>query len=295
MKGLKEQLHNQDAAILLARYKLYFEYERLVKVNINDSHIDSIFTDIDEVVQQCSNERVQRCRRAIISCFGVELKHVFDYLLVVSKNQVRRRKRLYVLYVINDVLHHTKQQGCIIKTDCTSVLSSLFQVAWECPSNRERLQVLLQIWRNRQYLESSVLDSIWNCRKNDLSFSSNEKGLSLGSAGQPYYLMPASLMISHIKEGFLPIDPGSIECMTDVSITPEVALAVEGFEEDLEKLDWQPSLNKYDDCLSYYGWSREFIDMYKDLQPDVHQPSPEKMTYVQPTRLNAYPPPTSYD
>lgn len=304
-------IESQDPAVLLAKYKLYFECEKC-HFNITKLELDIILTCINDALSRCCDERVKLCREKIINSFGVYQQYLFEYLVALSRSQKRRRKRLYILYVINDVLHHLKLQKLIVDRKCSPALSSLFQKAWECVSNRNKLQTLLHLWRNRNYLEPSILDEIWeNHGNNNVDDWSKSKQLSLGSFGQPYHHMPASLMMPYIKEEMqTPIDPESIKPMTNIVISSQVKNAMnkfQAFEKGLEAFEWNPLLeSKHSDvdALTYYGWSSEFIDINKQSQSTslslgndndddalIHKQT-RKLTGA---RLNAYPPPANYD
>ena len=78
------------------------------------------------------------------------------------------RQRLHILYLLNDLLHHSKYHArdTDLHTTLTQCLQQflpeLFQLAMEDakPKISRRLQTLVEIWQGAQYLETNLLDRI---------------------------------------------------------------------------------------------------------------------------------------
>lgn len=235
---------------------------------------NNLFDLIDTVVDRCTNQTVQPCRQLIVKLFNDDIKELLDYLLVLSKAQPTG-KRLYILYLLNDTLHHAKVSG----TDCSCQFSALFHAAWEEPTNHERLTELVELWRQRGYLDTRVIDTMWQERAEQKL----PESLSLGAIDQPFYMLPASLMVPHIK-GSQPIDPDLVQPVLNLSISSSIEKAIAEFDSDLKE--------EHKEKYTYYGWTHEFANKYNIEQLEQCL---EPATHPLPKRLNAYPPPASYD
>jgi len=76
-----------------------------------------------------------------------------------------KRKRLHLLYVLNDTLYqaHIRDQDTSFAASIEAVLPSLFQGAAafpNCPKHIKKLLSLLNIWEEKQYYRSDIVDKL---------------------------------------------------------------------------------------------------------------------------------------
>ncbi|KKA28611.1 hypothetical protein TD95_005108 [Thielaviopsis punctulata] len=162
------------------------------------SDIDAFHTLVVAAVQRCSPPNVQACKRWIVAhivpsatrtaALGRFLSAFVDSLTELStpttqKPRLRaRRKRLHVLYILNDVLHHVashaRDSGFVDAIDAS--LGPLFASAAlveRSPKHDEKLRNLIQLWESRQYVPASTVRKI-----RDAVDSASSSSSSSGSA-----------------------------------------------------------------------------------------------------------------
>lgn len=159
-----------------------------------------------------------------------------------------KRKRLHVLYLLNDVLHHTKyhiSEGASAFANFSSTLHphaiELVGFAASCdraknPKHHRRLDQLLDVWRDNGYYGDDYLDKLREIVKNAESVDAIKGSLGLseratdiqpkgsqrdapylmpashGDLSTPYYDLPAGNFVPHIiPDSSTPIRPDTVK------------------------------------------------------------------------------------
>jgi hypothetical protein len=244
-----------------------------------------LFQLIDNVMDLCSNENIKACRRALTKWIAqdwlaFELLVAFLSAITASISKPRR-KRLYGLYLIHDIVYHLRPAWQISPLS----IFSMYACAWECQSNRPRLDELVSLWKSGGYFlnlgELAVFaDEIRlqeACKRDPTTLFTDrlkQKGFSfgsenlLGSSGKPFYEQPAATMLPHIDRhsGLDPIDSSNIAPLPVVKPSLEVRQALERFYEGVK--NWHESKFREQDedsMWTYDGWTLEFHEMRRDI------------------------------
>jgi len=145
-----------------------------------------------------------------------------------------RRKKLHLLYLLNDLLHHTRYHAespsaySVLTGNLQSYLVDLFSAASTYgmdthPKHHQKIEDLLRLWQERGYYQTSYIDKLREsvkiaatadheiaalCRPSDSQRDHNlaeEKRdtpyimpASHGDPSTPYYDLPAANMMPHI-------------------------------------------------------------------------------------------------
>ncbi|KAI1259410.1 hypothetical protein F5Y18DRAFT_433348 [Xylariaceae sp. FL1019] len=136
------------------------------------TEIDSFLAHLDATVSRCSPPNVQKCKQwitanlapsparvAALGKYLVALANSYSPDLAASRaarDTSAKRKRLHLLYVLNDVLYqvHTRGQDRGFATNLEATLPSLFQsaAAFEnSPKHTKKLYTLLDIWDENKF------------------------------------------------------------------------------------------------------------------------------------------------
>ncbi|TDZ40048.1 Calcium homeostasis endoplasmic reticulum protein [Colletotrichum spinosum] len=148
-------------------------------VSLTRPEIETFFTLLHDAIHQCSSANVQKCKRWILKNLAPSPARVAalgKYLAALSNSfpsdepskktkPSTRRKRLHVLYIINDVLYHTRvrDQDALFATEVQPSLTPLFDGAASfrnCPKQARKLQDLLGLWESHAYFASDVIKSL---------------------------------------------------------------------------------------------------------------------------------------
>ncbi|TLS27295.1 hypothetical protein PpBr36_04499 [Pyricularia pennisetigena] len=146
--------------------------------------IEHFHTLLNTAITRCSPANVQKCKQWILSnlatstgrmaALGKYLVALVDSLSTstpiasdastVAKKPSIKRQRLHVLYIINDVLHHTRKRQhddtfvCVIEPS----LSALFKSAASfpnAPKHIKKLNELVNLWNNQNYFRDPELSN----------------------------------------------------------------------------------------------------------------------------------------
>lgn len=187
-----------------------------------------------------------------------------------------RRQRLNVLYLLNDSIHHIKfhdnssPQSSTMITSLEPYLSKLIALASAYksdlyPKHQQKIQDLLDLWRNECYYQPSVLHSLSQTatdaaalvqvpaqvlrRRNSASddvVDENKKTApffmpaSHGDSSTPFYDLPAANLIPHIiPNSTNPINPQSVRPLQLATGPANATLitAVKKFLLNIDKID----------------------------------------------------------
>lgn len=190
----------------------------------------------------------------------------------------KRRKILYLLYLLNDIFYSSQLQNKDIWIDEQVHLQSIIGSAWECKTNREKLIDLLSIWKDKGYyssifnLNKNSNPSISTCGDSKLQPQSKQ---TLGNIHYPFYNQPASTMLPHISS-----DP--TEALNPRNITPlqikfdnntdaeNINKAVDSFYQNINWHKENKTFNEIEtndnQLFTYDGWSQDFVREFKHVQ-----------------------------
>ena len=200
---------------------------------------------------------------------------------VSSSNKVQgysgRRRQLHILYLVNDILHHTRYHSDSPAAYSTfignfqSCLVDLFRAASGCspetfPNQHRKIRELLGIWTTNDYLQSSLLKELGEAVSNaaqsgftamayDLKPANGMEHEALGhekrdapfimpashgDPSTPFYDLPAGNMLPHIiPNSSLPINPQLVKPLQFMAGPADESLAtiVKNFLANVESLD----------------------------------------------------------
>ncbi|KAI5854318.1 hypothetical protein BZA05DRAFT_472938 [Tricharina praecox] len=217
-----------------------------------------------------------------------------------SRRESARRKRLHLLYLVNDLLHHTKflaPDGGALKTALEGVLKGMFVAATYPKAAKQlaRLERLLDIWARKGYYSPAVLVE-WRTAVRDVAAEkggegsaatpaaaaepqSKQKMLLLppfhGDPSLPFYDLPAGNLLPLITpNSTAPINARLVKPVQFASITPEPKLvtAVQDFLSSMDAMFAGKESGDEPDAIGgfggidgggYYGWSRAFCEQMR--------------------------------
>lgn len=245
---------------------------------------------------KCSNENVKEFRVFIERTTSRhDLETIIKYMTVQSFSCTKRRRQLYTLYIINDILHHDK-----FSNDLEWPLLCLFSLAWKCASNRDKLQELALVWKTKNLVDSTIVDKLFDSSKMEsdeysiakLEFSAQCRlPDTFGDNNRPYYELPASLMlkVESINSGRT---VNSSEIRPIKLQNKELGKVLEEFYSDactMKKEGYSSLGSKY----TYEGWTREFVNDRKERHEHAVEQVDEP-AIINNQSYNAVAPPAEY-
>lgn len=177
---------------------------------------------------------IQKCRAWIVEYIApsnARATALGKYLVALSKSlegqdaskPSAKRKRLHLLYIISDVLHHTvaKQHDRNLESALQSHLPGLVANAaafQNSPKHAQKLERLVELWEVKAYVSPGVLPKLRDALKGSISGSENqEQQTALGStslkiakdapfvlpshhgdSSTPWFDLPASTWLPHL-------------------------------------------------------------------------------------------------
>ncbi|KAI9729677.1 MAG: hypothetical protein M1818_008430 [Claussenomyces sp. TS43310] len=255
-------------------------------VSISRDEIAHFHTLLNAVSTECSSANIQQCKRWIIANVAqsaARLTAFGKYLLAFSascagssstnsatsmKFPSAKRRRLYLLYLVHDILHYAKTH---LKDDSMAskiqpILLSLFGSAAtfkNCPKHLQKIGILLDIWEERSYygtdyvlkLREAVTNAAEKGCSTAVSNGSDRSDDALaekryqnvpfvlpamhGDLNTAWFDLPAGNLIPHIVPGSTrPINPAMVKPLQLVSGPADDGLVtvVTDFLQDVEKL-----------------------------------------------------------
>jgi len=179
-----------------------------------------------------------------------------------------KRKRMHILYLVNDVLHHSKYRinDASICGKIQPILVSLFGSAASfkaCPKHQRKVLDLLDIWDEKGYYSKDYIDKLREAVRNSAeagehaegssAATGKEQGLMMKSAKSAPYVMPAvhgdpstpwfdlpagNLMPHIVPNSTRPINPDMIKPLQFVAgpADENLVLAVKALLEDVQTI-----------------------------------------------------------
>ncbi|PTB69454.1 hypothetical protein BBK36DRAFT_150103 [Trichoderma citrinoviride] len=201
--------------------------------SLNRAAVDDFFSLLDKAIVQCSRQNVQKCKAWIVDNIvpsTARCTALGKYWAVLSKNLVveadgkrpsAKRRRLHLLYIVNDVLHHqTVRQGSRkVGEAWAGVLPSMMGNAAafdNCPKHKKKLGALIDLWEEKAYFAPDVIAQLRTALANGsaeitaVNLELSETSLKLakdapyilpsfhGDPSIPWYDLPAGTWLPHI-------------------------------------------------------------------------------------------------
>lgn len=201
--------------------------------------------------------------------------------VIASKPEVSsKRKRLHLLYLINDLIHHTKVHlnNALVSTNLQPVLGGLFwnvSSVKNSPTHLRKVRELLNIWEERQYYSMDDINKLRavveaaqgpdastsssnqdpNALTGNVPRTSKEIPFTMpaihGDQNLPWYDLPAGNLMQHIvPNSTRPINPSLVKPMrfTAGPADENVVCAVKSLLQDVNSI-YSPA-DSYDDMGS---------------------------------------------
>ncbi|KAG8424931.1 hypothetical protein J3458_001685 [Metarhizium acridum] len=162
--------------LTIAKAALSASLFRADPASISRPSVDTFFQQVASTLTQCSRPNVQTCKDYILSNIihsSGRSTALAKYLVALSNAQVddathprpsTKRRRLHVLYIVNDVLHHAARQGNQdFRATVEAYLPPLISAAAsfeKCPKHIKKLQDLVFIWKSKQYASDAVIPKL---------------------------------------------------------------------------------------------------------------------------------------
>ncbi|KAK1982683.1 hypothetical protein LZ30DRAFT_716617 [Colletotrichum cereale] len=163
---------NPELAIAKASFSaILFRKE---PVSLTRPEIETFHTVLHDTIHQCSPANVQKCKRWILKnlvpspprvvALGKYLAALSNSLLDEAKTKPStRRRRLHILYILNDVLHHAviRDRDARFATDLESSLTTLLYGAAKfrnCPKQTKKVEDLLSLWEKHNYFSGATIE-----------------------------------------------------------------------------------------------------------------------------------------
>ncbi|TVY35272.1 Calcium homeostasis endoplasmic reticulum protein, partial [Lachnellula subtilissima] len=209
---------------------------------------------LNSAVLQCTPRNVQKCKQWILENIiqsSARFTALGKYLTALSTSFTDsekhepsvKRKRLHLLYLINDILYHTKYRvsDASICSKAQPILVNLFGSAAsfkDCPKHQQKLLGLLEIWEEKGYYSGEYVDKLRETVKNASEAGEHLQGNGSTSDGDnastaklaksapyvmpamhgdtstPWFDLPAGNLLQHIEPNSTkPINPDMIKPM----------------------------------------------------------------------------------
>ncbi|KAI9722940.1 MAG: hypothetical protein M1812_001389 [Candelaria pacifica] len=248
---------------------------------------------LDAAILQCSPSNVQNCKAwlfrntlpspARITALGKYLANLSaSFILPTGKEGhpvadfVRtscKRKRLHILYLLNDLIHHAKYHNGASTTYASltsklqphlvELISSVASYEFDtCPKHHKKIGELLDIWDDNGYYARQYIDKLRGSAENaagvtvaenehteDFILKSGKDGAKKivpfimpathGDVSTPYYDLPAGNMMPHIiPNSSTPINPQLVKPLQFVAGPADESLiaAVKDFFRDVQRV-----------------------------------------------------------
>ncbi|KEF54765.1 uncharacterized protein A1O9_09207 [Exophiala aquamarina CBS 119918] len=248
----------------------------VTKVSRDDlEHFQSMF---DKTLRNCTIQNIQACKQWLLDNVVVSAPRTIalgKFLLSVSKHKASEaknnsksflsRQRLHILYLVHDLLHHSKYHNQNVSTEETviqslrPILCDLFQLAASQRKSKvkRRLIGLIDIWDKEKYFTKEQLLAFQNSLSaspetsgSPLQPPSKSENVSLdlpynipsthGDPSLPFYELPAAnLMHLIVPNSSQPIRPAEVRALQFSAGPADESLvnALKDFLRDVDRMD----------------------------------------------------------
>ncbi|ODM20907.1 hypothetical protein SI65_03960 [Aspergillus cristatus] len=229
--------------------------------SVSRDEITAFHSALDQALSHCSYANIQNCKSWLLNYVVSSSNRVgvwAKYLVALSGSLAtddgkpsktsNKRKRLHILYLLNDLFHHTKYHldstaaFSTLTGSCQPYIVELLDYAAsydreKCPKHHRRLDDLLDIWAENGYYGADYVNKLREVVKNSAvsgpvktsigveennTHTANQKlsGKEVpfvmpsthGDPTTPYYDLPAGNLVPHIiPNSTVPLRPDSIK------------------------------------------------------------------------------------
>ncbi|KAH8591491.1 hypothetical protein B0O99DRAFT_270839 [Bisporella sp. PMI_857] len=223
--------------------------------SLSRDEIANFHSLLTSMVLKCTPINVQKCKHWILENIiqsTARFTALGKYLTALttsfvenggSLDQTRepstRRKRLHIVYLVNDILYHAKFRASdlSIPGKLQPILMGLLGSAasfTKCPKHQRKLQDILVLWEERDYYSKEYLEKLREAVKNAAELGIHTEGVATnldqnigaknakttpyvmpamhGDASTPWFDLPAGNLMSHIEPNSTrPIKPDMIK------------------------------------------------------------------------------------
>ncbi|PWW78605.1 hypothetical protein C7212DRAFT_276520 [Tuber magnatum] len=299
--------------VAIARASLAAGLLRPDPTAVSRDEISNFHTLLEQALSKCSPSNIQNCKRwilrymnsrarfAALGKFLAALSPSLSTSTTAAGKTSARRKRANILYLVNDLLHHTtynEPSDGLFAEEVNPFLADLFVAAMYPGAVKQlaKLEKLLDIWVGKGYYTKSFIEELKFIVKDATSAAptarsttstdstkakvSVEKPLLLppfhGDPSLPFYDLPAANMLPHlIPNSPTPINPRLMKPIQFSTLVPNESLAavVKDFIRSVDDMfNGDDAVMEDPDAIgggggeSYYGWSRDFCEKMKQKQ-----------------------------
>ncbi|KAF5571250.1 hypothetical protein FPHYL_562 [Fusarium phyllophilum] len=156
--------------LAIAKATLSATLFRADPTSLSRPEVDAFFPILTDALAKCSRPNVQKCKVWIIDKIAPSAARttaLAKYFNALSKSlqddgsrPSLKRRRLHLLYVLNDVLYHsvTRNDDFKFATSWEPVLPGMIASAAafdNCPKHKQKIADLIRLWEDQQYVNSS--------------------------------------------------------------------------------------------------------------------------------------------
>ncbi|KAK8135309.1 hypothetical protein PG984_003249 [Apiospora sp. TS-2023a] len=189
------------------------------------SEIDGFFSLLDATLSRCSPANVQQSKQWMLEYVvpsPARIAALGKYLTALSKSFAvdvatsraaretsSRRKRLHVLYVLNDIIHHVtiRQRQDDFASNFEPFLPGLVEAAAGCPNSPKQMKKVMELitlWSERDYFMPSFISQLETMAKEAPTSRALTKDTASGSSAATTKLAKEAPFILPSMHG----DPG---------------------------------------------------------------------------------------
>ncbi|KAH8176996.1 RNA polymerase II-binding domain-containing protein [Sarocladium implicatum] len=220
--------------LAIAKAALSASLFRADPTSLSRPSVETFFSLLDAATTQCSRPNVQKCRAWIVDHIAQSRGRagaLGKYLVALSKSletqdgskPSAKRRRLHLLYILSDALHHTvnTKDDHTLEESLQTSLPSLVAYASafkDSPKHTQKLEQLIQLWEERDYVSRTLTTKLREALSGDVPGSDDIEpqtaagATSLkiakeapfvlpsyhGDASTPWFDLPASTWLPHL-------------------------------------------------------------------------------------------------
>ncbi|RBA08844.1 hypothetical protein FPRO05_07124 [Fusarium proliferatum] len=217
--------------LAIAKATLSATLFRADPTSLSRPEVDAFFPILTDALAKCSRPNVQKCKVWIIDKItpsAARTTALAKYFNALSKSlqddgsrPSLKRRRLHLLYILNDVLYHvvTRNDDFKFATAWEPVLPGMIASAAafdNCPKHKQKIADLIRLWENQQYVKSGFAKKLEDALASGVAPQSAQEAqasnVSLklakeapftlpsfhGDSTVPWYDLPATTWLPHL-------------------------------------------------------------------------------------------------
>ncbi|KTW29818.1 hypothetical protein T552_01023 [Pneumocystis carinii B80] len=277
------------------KFQLLSELDKHTYSNESHRFIKNDVIDLIEQVKTGRYKAIQNARRWQEEYIITKelMGYFFKYLVAFSTTLTTFSQRLYILYLINDILSHSSKNNNIdVSLEIKPSLLALLRLGYYAPdAEKDKIEDLLNLWSEKKYFTEITMKAIraglmvplvqTSSKPNFSNTSKNHdyiKPFQHGRQGASYWELPAACMIpllpdaKVIKESiqsYISIPPHLCQPITLSNHTsPKLLEALNTFykEESMNLWSFKENSDTEDEDIDYEGWSKKFWEKRKEKE-----------------------------